>query len=166
MRLPYPLQILRRSFALSRQSMVPERQVRRDRLRLLAELWPWFYFNYRFSPAFEQQLESAAKLQDVEKFREALLLLLELHYIAGVLSGIRDNQIGEHHFGDMQYTAYAVAKAEGDSPGAIIDNALQELLYHDFTYSWSAAPPLGPMSSYSCGKSLLYDMKRLLNSDS
>lgn len=166
MRLPYPLQVLRRDFSLARKSTEPEQQARRDRYSLILRLWPWFYFNYRFSPSFEQRLAFIAKLRDVNEFREVLLVLLELHYLAGVLSGIRDSQIEEHHFGDMQYTAYALSKAEGATPLAIIDSALDELLYHDFTYSWGAAAPFGQMSSYCCGKSLLYDMKRLLTADS
>ena len=162
MKLPYPLQMLCRDFTLARESSSPEQQAGRDRLGLIMRLWPWPYFNYRFSPTFMQRLESTAKLQGVDEFREALLVQLDLHYMAGVLGGIRDSQIERHHFSDMQYTACALSQAEGDTPLAIIESALDELLYHDFTYSWSAAPPLGPMSSYSCGKSLLYDVKRLL----
>lgn len=105
----------------------------------------------------------------MEAFRLALLELFELHYLAALMSfntrGFRDSEIQLQHFAEMQYGYLCLTNAEGESPSEIIDNTLQEMLYHDITYSWSTSPLFGPMSSYYSTKALLYKSKRQLKNN-
>ena len=163
------VQQVRRELTLARASSNPDTQPRRDRLALTFSFWAHFYFNYRFAPKFDTYLEQACELTDSEEFRQALLELFDLHYLSALMSfntsGFRDSDIQQRHFSEMQYGYLSVAEADGNSAIDIIDNALDEMLYHDITYTWSTTPLFGPMSSYYSAKALLYQVKRLLEGE-
>ena len=145
----------------------PEVQAYQDRAMLTYREWPYYYFNYHFSPVFEQHIIAVCELLDPGEFKEKIIELFQLHYLAGIMSmskkHIQNSEIHHAHFADMQYGASAVATATCSTQREIIDNALSEMLYYDLTYSWSDIPPLGKMNHYYSAKSLLHQIKRTLD---
>ena len=160
------VQQVRRELTLARASNNTDTQTLRDRLALTFSFWAHFYFNYLFAPKFDTYLEQACDLTEAEEFRQALLELFELHYLSALMSfnfgGFSVRDIQQRHFSEMQYGYLSLANADGNSPSEIIDNTQYKMLYHDFSYSWSTHALFGPMNSYCCAQSLLFQVKRQL----
>lgn len=161
------VQQIRRELSLTRFPINPDSQTRKDRLSLTLSGWAHFYFNYRFAPRFEVYLDELASIIDSEEFRHRLLEFFELHYLSALMSfntiAFSKSDIQKAHFSEMQDGFLTLAEATGDSPSAIIDNALHTMLYHDLTYTWCTQPIFGSMNCYYSAKSLLYKVKGRLN---
>lgn len=157
---------VRKDLSLKRLSKNLQRQTWYDRLGLTFSGWAHFYFNYSFSTKFEGYLKELSKLIDAEEFRQSLLELFELHYLSALMSfntsGFMFSDIQQRHFSDMQYGYQCLSAAEGSTPNEIIDNTLDEMLYHDITYNWCTRPLFGSMSCYYSAKTFLYHVKREL----
>ena len=160
------VQQVRRELSLKRIVKNLQRQTVYDRLSLTLSFWAHFYFNYVFTRKFDSYIEEACDCTDTEEFRQRVLELFELHYLSALMSfntiAFSKSDIQKRHFSEMQDGYLALAEATGESPSAIIDNALYIMLYHDITYTWCTKPIFGSMNCYYSATSLLHQIKRQL----
>lgn len=140
-----------------------------DRIGLIFRIWPYFYFNYIRKNTFDQDIKNLAKIKDTEEFTDALLNLIDFHYIASVMSlsfrEIMNDNLFRFHFCHMQMGAAVVATVyeDANSPEDLIEIAINELLYDDLIYNWSRMPRFGQYHSFHSIKSILYDIQKELH---
>lgn len=160
---------LQEKFTLSRSSAWPRYKTAMDRIGLLIWIWPYFYYNYARANTFDQDIKKLVEIKDIDEFTISLLKLIDLHYIASVMSlnfiqTIKDN-IFRSHFHHMQMGASTIVSAhtKANSPEHLIKIVINELIYDDITYRWSHTPPFGEYHSFYSIKPILYAIQSELD---
>ncbi|MFK5892162.1 MAG: hypothetical protein QM504_02960 [Pseudomonadota bacterium] len=166
---------LTKRFSLAREIAEPECpgdkigsefQAYIDRKKLAYKIWPYFYFNYFYSPNFDERLNDILDEKNIDVFVNKLINLFNLHYIASLLSlsssEIKSCDFYRSHFYDMRCGVEALQQAKGDTACEVIDSALSDMVYHNRLYSWSALPVGADMNYFDNSHSLLFKIQTKL----
>ncbi|WP_046021595.1 hypothetical protein [Magnetospira sp. QH-2] len=157
---------IREQFTLLQIPRRPKYKTLWDRIFLTIEIWPYFYFNYATKARQEEDIAELVKIVDTQNFKNYLLIILDIHYIASILSlGILEiwtDKTYRSHFEHMHRGAWAVMDAQAETPKELIDRALNELMYDDVTYHWSRSAMLGSQQTFCSVKPFLSAIRKRL----